>query len=144
MISYFDTSVLFPALMTAHPDHLKCKIVFTEAIRKGEIACLSMHVYAELYANLTRFPRGKRIHPKEAVASLMELRDTVTIIDLNREDYESALHRCADLELISGVIYDALHLQAAIKVKADALYTSNLRDFQRLWTDEIEMELMGV
>ena len=144
MISYFDTSVLLPALMTAHPHHLKCKAIFKEAIEKGEITCLSMHVYAELYANLTRFPIGKKIHPKEAVASLMQLSDVVQVIDLNRHDYKAALNRCADLELVSGVIYDALHLQAAIKAKSDVFYTSNLRDFQRLWTDEITMSLIGI
>jgi predicted nucleic acid-binding protein len=144
MISYFDTSVLFPALHIAHPDHLKYKRVFNKAIAAGEIVCLSTHVYAELFANLTRFPRGRRIHPKEAVVSLTKLTEAVRVVDLGRKDYEAALHRCAQLELISGIIYDALHLQAAVKAEADAFYTSNLRDFQRLWTQDIPFELIGV
>jgi len=70
--------------------------------------------------------------------------NTFTVIELNKNDYKKALERCARLNLLSGVIYDALHLQAAIKAEADALYTSNLRDFQRLWTKDLPFELIGV
>lgn len=144
MRSYFDTSVLFPALSTAHPSHLICLKAFEEASKKGKIVCLSMHVYAELYANLTRFPLGDRIHPKIAAKAIIELGKLVTTIDLTRSDYEAALNRCADRELTSGIIYDALHLQAAIKAKADVLYTANLRDFKRLFSDDLGFTLKGI
>jgi hypothetical protein len=40
------------------------------------------------------------------------------------------------------VIYHALHRQAAIKANAQVLYTSNLRDFERLGATEM-MALRG-
>lgn len=144
MRSYFDTSVLFPALHTAHPEHLKCKKLFESTSKEGQILCLSMHVYAELFANLTRFPIGQKIHPKVAAETIIKLGNTVTTVDLNRKDYEAALNRCARLELISGIIFDALHLQAAIKAKVDVFYTANLRDFERLWEKDLNFELIGV
>lgn len=140
---YFDTSVLFPALATAHPHHRVCLTALEEARQQGEILCLSMHVYAELYANLTRFPLGEKILPPIASKTIIGLGDFVTTIDLRRADYEAALRRCAAKNLVSGVIYDALHLEAALKAGASVLYTANLRDFQRL-LDEDEIELRGV
>ena len=47
-------------------------------------------------------------------------------------------------KLTGGIIYDALHLQAAIKAKVDRLYTANLRDFQRLYSEDLGFELVGV
>lgn len=42
----------------------------------------------------------------------------LTIIELVKEDYEAAIKRCARLNIANGVIYDALHLQAALKAGA--------------------------
>lgn len=144
MRSYFDTSVLFPALHTAHPNHLICKKAFELAIKEGEILCLTMHVYAELFANLTRFPRGDKIHPKVAADTIIKLGKSVTSIDLNKSDYEQALLRCGRLGLSSGIIYDALHLQAAIKGKVDILLTANLKDFEKLWDEDLSFELRSI
>jgi len=144
MRSYFDTSILFPALHTAHPDHLKCKRAYEKAVSAGEILCLSMHVYAELFANLTRFPRGNKIHPKVAADTIIKLGENVTTIDLTKKDYEKAILRCGRLGLTSGIIYNALHLQAAIKAKVDVLFTSNLKDFERLWDDDMGFELKSI
>ena len=141
---YFDTSVLFPALATAHPHHAVCLQALEEARQKGEILCLSMHVYAELYANLTRFPLGQRILPPTAAETILGLGKFVKTIDLTRADYAAALQRCAAKNLVSGVIYDALHLQAALKAGAEVLYTANLRDFQRLVDADTPIELRGV
>lgn len=144
MISYFDTSVLFAALEVVHERHIASRIALEGAQARGKIVCLSNHVFAELYANITRYPTSIKTSPVEALATIQQLSNSVITIDLAKADYLIALQRCADLGLISGVIYDALHLQAAIKAEADVLYTANLRDFKRLWTDELTMELVGV
>ena len=103
-----------------------------------------MHVYAELYANLTRFPLGERIPSPVAMETIIDPGNFVKTIDLTRADYEAALHRCAAKNLISGVIHDVLHLEAALKVKAAVLYTANLCDFQRLVDAETPLELRSV
>ena len=59
------------------------------------------------------------------------------LVDLTRSDYEAALRRRADLSLVSAVIYDALHVQAAIKIGATIIYTDNLKDFTRLVTPDL-------
>lgn len=113
---YLDTSVLLPALVSAHPRHELAKKIFTNQLITNEIVCLNMHVFAELYTNMTRFPLGKRIAPKSAADILDKISKLITPINLDHQDYQAAVNRCAHLDLISGVIYDALHLQAAIKV----------------------------
>ncbi|MEM6396628.1 MAG: hypothetical protein AAF741_09790 [Bacteroidota bacterium] len=68
----------------------------------------------------------------------------VQTVDLNAFDYQLALKRCAEKRLVSGVIYDALHLQAAIKAEVDAFYTANVKDFERLWDEEVPFPLKGI
>ena len=137
MTSYFDTSILFPSLMTAHPHHRRCTKLLAEARQEGQVTCLSLHSYAEVYANLTRFPLGDRITPEAAWEALQGLSALMKTITLTEADYQAALSRCAARNLVSGVIYDALHLQAAIQAGAEVLYTANLRDFERLGAGEV-------
>ena len=140
---YFDTSILLPALIGAHPNHLLAKSLFNKSIKAGEIVCLNLHVYAELYANLTRFRQTKKIPPNVAARALKDLSKVVTTIGLDEIDYQLAIDRCARLKLVSGVIYDALHVQAAIKADVDTLYTMNLRDFTRL-ADDVSFDIKGL
>lgn len=107
---------------------------------------MSMHLYAELYSNLTRFPKVGKIPPLIAAKLIKSLRreELVSIVDLTVDDYELALDRCAEKGLVSGVIFDALHLQAAIKANVDCLYTNNLRDFEQLWDHDLSIELKPV
>lgn len=96
-----------------------------------EILILNTHLAAELYANLTRFPKEK-VHPLAAAKTIRHLNDTLKAVYLTMEDYLAAIDRCARLGLSEAVIYDALHFQAAVKAQVDVLYTANLRDFLRL------------
>lgn len=43
-----------------------------------------------------------------------------------------ALNRVAERGLRGGIVYDSLHLQAALKKKVDLLVTLNVKDFERL------------
>ena len=135
MKALVDTSILLPALMTRHPNSKKC----TEALRRiqeyYDVVVLNTHLAAELYANLTRFPKGE-INPKAAAAMIRVLREKMEVVDLTMDDYMLAVDRCANKGLVSRVIYDALHLQAAIKADVDVLYTENIRDFTRLLDDD--------
>lgn len=142
---YFDTSVLLPILIAPHPQHNRCLKLFENAQSKGEVLSTTNHTYAELYSNLTKLPFGLKIDPKDAAnAIITDLGNIITTIDLPRTDYAAAVQRCADFNLISGIIYDALHLQAAVKAGVDVLYTANLRDFRRLYSDDLSFELIGV
>lgn len=146
MISYLDTSVILPALVPLHPQHTICRDTLIDCADKGAITISTNHVVAELYGNLTRLPKQVRLSPKDAhalITDLLENRLTFTV-DLQTQDYLPAVARCAERNLVSGVIYDALHLQAAIKAEATHFYTANYRDFIRLWDEASTMQLIRV
>lgn len=96
--------------------------------------CLSTHVIAELYSNLSKptLSKSAPIVPGQAADLIKRVVSEMETINLDEADYFAAMDRCANHNLVSGVIYDALHYQAALKAKADILYTQNRRDFDRL------------
>ena len=144
-VSYFDTSVLLPVIITQHPNHTKCLKTFEKAREKGKIATTTIHAYAELYSNLTRLPFGMNISPEKASEAILEhLGKIITPIDLETQDYIAAIRLCATKKLTSGVVYDALHIQAALKANADILYTANLKDFKRLYSKGFNFSLSGI
>ena len=135
-----DTNILLPALAVNHESHELCREFMNYVKSKHHVVILNTHVAAELYSNLSVIKKLK-LTPDN---SRKIIRKAVTLfepISLDMDDYLKAIDRCADLELVSGVIYDALHFQAAIKAKVDVLYTANLRDFERLMTEEVRFEL---
>lgn len=140
---YFDTSILLPALVSAHPQHKVSLQLMDNALSSGVGVTSVTHTYAELYSNLTKLPKGLAIPPDLAFQMITkEIGAIFEIVELTRSDYEAALQRCAQKGLVSGVIYDALHLQAALKAEAKVLYTHNFSDFDRLLkpTDKIELK----
>lgn len=84
--------------------------------------------------------------PLEEVAVVLteQVGTIFEMIELTKADYEAAVIRCGKLGFTRGVVYDALHLQAAIKAGADILYTDNLKDFTRLISPEDIVKIMGV
>ncbi len=68
----------------------------------------------------------------------------IQLVVLDADDYRAALNRCVTLDLRGPVFYDALHFQAAIKCKAEILYTNNLKDFTRLLLAEDTIQIRGV
>ena len=136
MRALFDTSIFYPALIPQHPKHRICAELLGKFNAEHEILILSTHLVAELYANMTRTPEIK-ISPDDARRILRQLANKFEEVSLTMDDYLRAVDRCADADLISGVIYDALHFQAAVKAKVDVLYTGNVRDFDRLLTPDV-------
>lgn len=131
-----DTNLITPVVLEAHPHHVLCTEFLNYLRKKHQVVILNTHLIAELYSNLTKIPKLK-IDPKDARLAIRGLVEEFESVELTVEDYLLAVDRCAELDLVSGVIFDALHFQAAIKAEVDVLYTGNLRDFDRLVTDEI-------
>ena len=138
MRCFFDTSILLPAALTAHPNHNRAfgllRQVAQEGVKASNLLCLSTHVIAEMYATFPNVARQLSIEvtPPQVLAEIKAVTRHLNTVDLSEADYFTALERCVDLELSGAVIYDALHFQAALKAKADILYTENRRDFDRL------------
>lgn len=139
MIFYFDTSVIFPALLKEHPLHNDAALALYNCLQAGSVACVTNHLYAELYANLTRYPLAGKLAPDKAYDLIVNrLSPLVTTISLDQEDYKQALARCARNNILSGGVFDALHVQAAVKINAGYIYTNNISDFKRL-TEETDL-----
>lgn len=139
---YVDTNILVASCVAAHPQHAQSFEVMTR-IRKGDLqGCVSSHSLAELYSVLTRTPFRPRIHPAEAGRFLEEgIFPFFEVVSWTDEDYRLTLRASANLSLIGGAAYDALHLCAARKANCERLYTLNIKDFRALapaeWHDKI-------
>ncbi|MFT5999053.1 MAG: putative nucleic acid-binding protein [Neolewinella sp.] len=146
MITYFDTSVIMGLLHADQEIYEASVAVFAKSSRSGRVVTTTLHAYAELYTNLTQKGGGRPGMPPEDVAVVRteQVGRIFEMIELTKTDYEAAVIRCGKLGFTSGVIYDALHLQAAIKVGADVLYTNNLKDFNRLITKDDKIVVKGV
>lgn len=81
-----------------------------------------------MYSNLTRFPT-MRVTPDHARKMMYQFAQEFEHVELSVQDYLQAVDRCADRNLVSGVIFDALHFEAAVKAGAERLYTANTKDF---------------
>lgn len=131
---FFDTSVLVAALTELHPMN-RIALPWLEKAAKGKIdAYMCSHSLAEVYSALTRLPISPRISPAEAglIVNNIPEKKLARIIELKTADYWSAIQRVAELGLSGGVIYDALLVAAARRMKADRILTFNRKHFQRL------------
>ena len=144
MTYYFDTSVIFAALMEGHQYHDKSAQTLSECLRDAKVVCVTNHLYAELYANLTRYPGAGKLTPDQAVDIISNrLSLLVETITLSADDYQAALVRSASAGVISGGVYDALHVQAAVVASAEVIYTINISDFSRLITPRDNIKLLS-
>lgn len=133
MLKVFDTSVLVAALSEAHNVHDLARLHLDEALDGQVDLAVSAHALAEVYATLTVLPVRPRITPRQAWYLIEDnLLDVAHIVTLEAEDYAAVLRRITQLGLVSGAVYDALHVVAAEKAGADELLTFNGRDFRRM------------
>ena len=126
-----DTSVLVSSLVRGHEHHPRAASTLDRAA-SGEVELLvAAHALAETYATLTA------IRPRLTPAGVVALMDEgalrfAQVVALDGDDYRAVLDHLARLGLTSGAVYDALHVRAAEKARADELHTFNGRDFRRM------------
>ncbi len=132
----FDSSVLVPALVEAHENHGLALPALQEAARGEVKGFATTHALAETWAVASSLPLLPRLTGSEVLESLREgLRGVIEIVPLTVEDYFAAMESVSRAGWCSGAVYDALHLQAARKVRADLVLTWNLVDFRRVAPD---------
>ena len=141
---YFDTSVLLPAVLSPHENHSAAQQLIGKAMTDGAAVTSVTHAYAEMYRHLTRGNTPFQLSPSMALTTIEQLTANFQMVELTASDYLAAMAHCVQLDLSSSIVYDALHVQAAIKVGASIIYTDNLRDFTRLVTPELGIEVKGV
>jgi predicted nucleic acid-binding protein len=130
MKEFFDTSVLIAAFWRGHPDH-EVSLKLVSAAERKKSAC-ALHTLAEVYATMTALPVKDIIPPDQALLFVQEVRDRCSVITLDPDDYYSTIASAAENGFTSGRIYDALLLRCAAKVKAETIYTWNLKHFRAL------------
>jgi predicted nucleic acid-binding protein len=128
--AFLDTSVLIATFYAHHQFHQPSIDLFLR-FKKSQ-ACCGAHSLAEIYSSLTGRTGRERVSADEAMLFLGNVRERLTIVGLDDQEYFKALEAFAALGIAGGAIYDALLAHCALKAKAQALYTWNAKDFTRL------------
>ena len=127
MKGFFDTSVLVPVFYGSHVHHkasLECFIQFDRST-----GCCGAHSLAEVYSTLTRMPGKHRISGEQAMLFVGSIRERLSIIALDGEEYADALEASSALGIVGGGIYDAMLAHCALKAQAETMYSWNGRHY---------------
>lgn len=96
------------------------------------------HSLAEVYSALTRMPGKHRISGEQALLFIGSIRERLSIIALDGEEYATALQAAATLGIVGGGIYDALLADCAIKAKAETIYSWKTRHYAQCGQEVIQ------
>lgn len=136
MKAFLDTSVLVATFYDGHEHHRSSFELFVNQ-EKGS-GCAAAHSLAEVYSVLTGMPGKERANGDEAVLFLGNIRDRLTIVSLDPEEYFRVAEAAAATSVTGGGIYDVILGHSALKAKAESIYTWNVRHFTRLGEDIAE------
>jgi len=125
---FFDTSALYPVFIDDHAQHEASLAAYLRA-DPSQAACAA-HSLAELYATLTSMPGPNRLSADQVLRVLDDIRERLTVIALDPEEYRSAIGDAAAEDILGGTVYDALIARCALKSKAAVIYTWNLKHFR--------------
>jgi len=126
---FFDTSALYPVFIDDHAHHEASLAAYLRA-DPSQGACAA-HSLAEVYATLTAMPGPNRLSTDQVLLVLDDIRERLTIIGLDPDEYRIAIGDAAAEEII-GTVCDALIARCALKSKAAVIYTWNLKHFRRV------------
>ena len=130
MKAFLDTSILIATFYADHEHHLPSIDLFLRFAKKD--ACCGAHSLAEVYATLTGMPGQHRVSGDEAMLFLGNIRDRLTLVALDAQEYFQVTEASAFGGLVGGAVYDSILGHCAIKAKAEVIYTWNTKDFLRL------------
>ena len=133
MKALLDTSVLVATFYAHHQFHRPSIDLFLR-FKKNDVSC-GAHSLAEVYSSITGRTGRDRVSPDEAMLFLGDVRERLTIVSLDDQEYFKALHASAEMGIAGGAIYDALLAHCALKVRARTIYTWNTKDFMRLGSE---------
>ena len=130
MKAFLDTSVLVATFYADHEHHSSSIDLFLRFEKKD--ACCGAHSLAEVYATLTGMPGRRHVSGDEALLFLGDVRERLTLVALDEQEYFQMVEASAATGITSGAIYDAILGHCALKAKAEVIYTWNAKDFLRL------------
>jgi predicted nucleic acid-binding protein len=109
---FLDTSVLV-ATFYADQEHHEPSIDLLSRQNRST-ACTAAHCLAEVFSLVTGMARKNRASPDQALLFLRDVRECLTIVALDENEYLEALEGAA----ASGIINDAMIAKCAPKAKA--------------------------
>lgn len=121
---------MIPVFLEDHERHEASLKAFIKADK--ERGCCGAHSLAEVYATLTRLPGRHRLSGDQVLLFLENIRERLTLVALNAEEYFAAMRTAAALGIAGGALYDALLGHCALKAQAEIIYTWNVKRFQQL------------
>ncbi len=121
---------MIPTFLEDHEHHQPSLEAFLKADKKRD--CCAAHSLAEVYSTLTRLPGRHRLSGEQVLLFLENIRDRLTIVTLDAEEYYAAIQQASGLGVMGGTIYDALLARCALKARAETIYTWNVKHFQQL------------
>ena len=120
MKALFDTNVVIDYLVQRQPFYDSARNVL-QMVLAGEIeGIISAGTVTDIY-----YIVAKHIGTKQAVATIRDLVEVLEITDTKASDIEEAL------KLDFPDFEDAVQCAVAIRLKADYIFTRNVKDFQR-------------
>jgi len=128
--AFLDSSVLVATFIGEHQHHERSAQLFLE--QRKSTGCTAAHCLAEFYAVLTGIPGKDRASPDETMLFIQEIRERLSTIALDENEYFDVVETAPALGISGGAIYDAVIARCALKAKAQTLYTWNTRHFSRL------------
>lgn len=135
-----DTSVVVASLLTWHEHHERALAALVAARSSTSGAILPLPALLESYAVLTRLPPPTRLAPSAAWRLLEAAFATHTTIPaLDGATGWAMVEALPAAGVAGGATYDAHILACAKRAGAARLSTFNLRHFQRLDLDGIEL-----
>ncbi len=133
---YIDTNIVVADSIANHPHKANALELFRKIRLSRWTPVIAAHGLAEIFSVLTRAPFQPRITSTEAWHSLEQnVLSSYEILALSRADYSEALRQCAAHGWSGGIVFDALHLQAARKANCGRIYTLNVDHFRRIAPD---------
>src|SRR5437899_7175760 len=116
MKAFLDTSALVPVFYGDHAHHQASLELFVQLDKNT--GCCGAHSLAEVYSTLTRMPGKYRISGEQAMLFIGSIRERLTIIALNGDEYSDALAASSARGIVGGGIYDAMLAHCAMKARA--------------------------
>jgi predicted nucleic acid-binding protein len=130
----YDTSVLLPLIVEAHPNHEDVYDLNNAHINKNANVFIVTHTIAEFYRHITSGRKYLMYDSDQAHEVIKEeIVSHFSIVDLTTDDYLSVIKAMNKLSLVGAIVYDGLVAYAAQKIEADEVVTYNIKDFQRVW-----------
>jgi len=127
MKGFLDTSVLVAVFYGDHIHHEASLGLFIKFAKST--GCCGAHSLAEVFSTLTRMPGKHRISGEQAMLFIGSIRERLSIVSLNGDEYADSLEASAALGIVGGAIYDAMLAHCAIKARAETIYTWNSRHY---------------